>query len=434
MSDTPTVNQEASMFHTASELPSAGASAAELKASRPESTLRKVERMNAALSRREPDRIPVGEFFWGKFLQRWKSDLGLAADTDIYSYYDLDWIATVPNMDPHIKPFEFVKNTPEEVIVRTGFEAEILKNMSIVMPAFLKFHTDTVEKMEAFEFDDPRDPRRFFSGGDNQLAGVGDGFVLNSPPWIDTVKSLYPNFAVYGSICEAHEEGWRIIGSENMLLWMALYPDELGGFVKRLTEYLVAMTEEQIKAADGLLDGMVIWGDVAYVNGMLFSPEYWRKHFKPCVAEMIRICHKHDLPVIYHGCGDARAIYDDLIDIGLDGYNPLEAKAGLDVVDLKKTYGSRLTFVGNMDVMKWADLPMDELEAYVLRKLNAGKGGGLIFQSDHSVPDSVSGERYDRVVKLVREHGSYPLKLGRFDVPELDRFAGSNGVGASGAR
>lgn len=50
-----------------------------------------------------------------------------------------------------------------------------------------------------------------------------------------------------------------------------------------------------------------------------------------------------------------------------------------------------------------------------LRKLNAGKGGGLIFQSDHSVSSAVSGHTYDYIVKLVREYARCPLNLGEFD-------------------
>ncbi len=389
------------------------------KLERTPNCLKKLDRMNKTLRHEEADRIPVSDYFWGQFLDRWKKELNLPEDTDIYTYYDLDWITTVPNMDPHIKNFEFIKNTPEEVIVRTGYEAEVKKNMSITMPAFTKFHTDTIEKMEAFEFDDPWDDRRYFSAGDNQLAGVGDGFALNSPPWVDTVKSLYNDFPVYGSICEAHEQGWRIIGSENMMLWMGLYPEKLGKFLQKTGDFLIEMTKAQIKAADGLLSGMVVWGDVAYVNGMLFSPEYWRKYFKPIVKEITHICHENNIPVIYHGCGDARSIYDDYIEIGIDSYNPLEAKSGLDVIDLRKEYGHKMGFCGNMDVMRWADLPEDELKAYVLRKLNAAKGGGFIFQSDHSVPHSVSGERYDYVVKLVREYGNYPLQLGEYDIPDF---------------
>jgi uroporphyrinogen-III decarboxylase len=72
-----------------------------------------------------------------------------------------------------------------------------------------------------------------------------------------------------------------------------------------------------------------------------------------------------------------------------------------------------------MDVMVWAKGDHDELKRAVLTKLNAAKGGGFIFQSDHSVPSSVSGESYDYVVKLVREYGEYPLRLGEFDIPNF---------------
>ena len=251
------------------------------------------------------------------------------------------------------------------------------------------------------------------------MAGVGDGFVRDLPPWIDTVKTLNPNFPVYGSLCEGMEELWRIIGSENVLLWIGLYPDELAAFVQRVNEFNLELAKAQIQAADGLLDGMVIWGDVAYRKDMLFSPEYWRKHFKPGVKAIIDVCHEDGLPVIYHGCGNVSRIFEDFIEVGVDAYNPLEAKAGLDVVELRRSYGHRIGFCGNMDVTVWAHASEEELKKVVLTKLNAAKGGGFIFQSDHSVPSNVTGKNYDYVVKLVREYGKYPLDLGEYDIPEL---------------
>jgi uroporphyrinogen decarboxylase len=312
-----------------------------------------------------------------------------------------------------------LRQSAEEVVVRTGYGAVIRKKFADPMPDFLSFETDTLEKMAALRFDDPGDDRRFFSGGDNQLAGVGDGFARHLPPWIDTVKNLHTDFPVYGSVCEGHEQLWRIIGSENVMLWIGLYPEELARFVERLGTFLVELTRAQIKAAGGLLDGMVIWGDVAYVNGMLFSPEYWRAHFKPIVREQIRVCHEAGLPVIYHGCGNATAILDDFVEMGLEAYNPLEAKAGMDVVKLRKRYGHRLGFCGNMDVLAWANAPLAELRKIVLTKLNAARGGGYIFQSDHSVPSNVSAERYEYVINLVREYGRYPLRLGEHELPDV---------------
>jgi uroporphyrinogen-III decarboxylase len=212
---------------------------------------------------------------------------------------------------------------------------------------------------------------------------------------------------------------WRIIGPERALLWMGLYPDELGRFVERIGEFALGLAKAQIRAADGLIDGMVIWGDVAYGRDLLFSPAYWRRHFKPIVKAVVDECHAHGLPVIYHGCGNARRIFDDFIEIGVDVYNPLEAKAGFDVVELRRRYGHRIGFCGNMDVGTWAHASEEELKRVVLTKLNAAKGGGYVFQSDHSVPGNISGRNYDYVVRLVREYGRYPLRLGEYDLPDI---------------
>jgi uroporphyrinogen decarboxylase len=388
-------------------------------AKRTPSCLRKLERMGKTLRHEEADRVPITDFFWGSFLERWRTEMGLPEDTDIYRYYDLDWMVTIPNMDPHIRAFEILKRDEEEVVVRTGFEAVLRKKLADPMPAFLSFDTNSIEKLAAFRFDDPRDERRYLRGGDNQVAGVGDSFVPGLPAWVDTVKGLHPEFPVYGSVAEAHEMLWRIVGSENVLTWIALYPDELARFIDRLHEFNLGILEAQMDAAGGLLDGIVIWGDVAYTKDMLFSPEYWQSRFKPGVQAMVELCHNRGLPVIYHGCGNVRKIFGDFIEMGVDAYNPLEAKAGLDVVQLRRQYGHRIGFCGNMDVRVWAEAGPEELEATVLRKLNAAKGGGYIFQSDHSVPGNISAERYDRVVKLVRQRGTYPLQLGAFDIAEL---------------
>lgn len=379
----------------------------------------KLDRMNQALGHREPDRVPISDFFWGSFLKRWRRDLGLTGGADIYRYYDLDWQVVNPNMDPHIRPFEVLRENEWEVTVRTGFGATILKKFDQAMPAFLAFETDTIEKMEAFEFDDPFDDRRFFQSGDDQINGVGDGFSRNLAPFVERVAAIYEDFPVFGSICEAHEMIWRIIGSDNVMLWIGMYPDAIARFVERLHEFNLGVLRAQIQAAAGRLAGIVIWGDVAYKKGMLFSPAFWRKNFKPGVKALVEECHSRGLPVIYHGCGNVSRIFEDFIEIGVDAYNPLEFKAGLDAIDLRRKYGHRIGLCGNMDVQLWASGSREELRSAVITKLNAAKGGGFIFQSDHSVPPNVPGESYDYVVRLVRRHGVYPLRLGERDLPDV---------------
>jgi len=377
--------------------------------------LRKLERMNKTLRHEEADRVPISDFFWGGFLKRWRKELGFSADAAPYDYYDLDWIVTMPNMDPRIQPFETIKEDETEVVVKTGFLTTMRKKFDFPMPEFISWDIDTIEKLEAFEFDDPYDRRRYFEAGDNQIAGVGDGFERNSPPWIDTVKRLRPDFPVYGSMIECSECLTRLIGQGNTLLWMGMYPEQLGDTINRIGQFYLDCMKAQINAADGLLDGMVIWGDVAYSKTMLFDPDYWRAYFKPWVKAMIQECHKHNLPVIYHGCGNVELIFEDFIEIGVDAYNPLEAKANLDAVNLKRKFGNKIGYCGNSNIQIWETGDIELIRKEVLRKLNAAKGGGFIFQSDHSVTSAVSGKTYDYIVKLVREYGKYPLQLGEFD-------------------
>jgi uroporphyrinogen decarboxylase len=392
--------------------------------------LAKLERLDRTLAQREPDRVPIGDSFWSSFVARWRLELGLPAGADPTRYYDLDWVVTVPNVDPHIRPFEVLKEDAAEVVLRTGFDAVIQKRLDLPMPAYLAFETNSLEKMAAFRFDDPWDERRYLKGGDNQIAGVGDTLVRNSPPWLDGVREQYPDFPVYGAVCEGYELLWRIIGSEHALLWMGLYPSEVARFVERINSYNLELLRAQIAAAGDLLAGIVIYGDVAYRKDMLFAPGYWRQVFQPGVKALVEECHAHGLPALYHGCGNARRIFADLIALGIDAYNPLEAKAGLDVVDLRREYGHGIfAFWGNMDVMEWARCDSQELRAIVLRKLNAAKGGGYLFGSDHSVAGSIPAASYDTVIRLVRALGRYPLQLGEYDIADLS--SGSQALNAA---
>lgn len=373
--------------------------------------LEKLQRLKMALRHQEPDRVPISDFFWGSFTERWRKELNLPPEANPYYHYDLDWIVTVPNMDPWIRPFETLKETAEEVVVKTGFGSIMHKHFEFPMPEMRGWETDSFEKLERAKFDAPDDPRRFFSGGDNQIAGVGDGFQRNTPPWIETVKSLRADFPVYGSIIEVSECLTRLIGQQNAMLWMAEEPERMGAIINRIGEFYFEMAKAEIAAGAGLLDGFVIWGDVAYKKCTFMSPRYWREFFKPWVAKIADHAHAAGLPVIYHGCGNVKAIFQDYVDMKIDAYNPLEAKAGMDVVELRKQYGHAIGFCGNSDITVWETGDREAIRREVLRKLNAARGGGYIFQSDHSVSSNVSGATYDYIVKLVREFGKYPIQL-----------------------
>ena len=377
----------------------------------------KTDRILAALEHREPDRVPVSEFFWTNFVRRAKQEEGFGPNFDPYRHWDLDMVVINPNMDPRLTGIRVLEKSEDRTVVKTGFGATIELRASCTMPLFRDFDTKTYDQMEAFRFDDPWDDRRYRAALDDQINSVADTLNLGLPPWIERVDSYADDFCVFGGVCEPHEMIWRIMGSENVLLKMAEEPARVAAFVERLGDFLVGIVEGQIAAASGKLSGLYVWGDVAYVNGMLFSPHYWRKVFKPQLERICAAAHDAGLKTIYHGCGNASAVFDDMIEAGVDAYNPMEAKAGLNVIDLRRRYGNRWAFNGNIDARILATNDRDRIRREVLTKLNAAKGGGYIIQSDHSIPDNVHPLSYDYMVQLVREYGRYPLELGEFDEP-----------------
>lgn len=379
----------------------------------------KINRLRTVLNHKEADRVPVGDFFWTGHMLKAKKEFG--EDFSPYRAYDLDYIVINPNMDPKIQQFEIIKEEGEIIILKTGFGATIKRSGTAPMPHYDSFSVKSPEEMASFEFDDPADPRRFFQSGDDQINGVGDALARNIPSWDSRVDDFVEDFAVFGSVCECYEYLWRCIGTENAMYWMMEEPELYKAFVDRIGDFIAELMKAQIKAGNGRLSGMYIWGDVAYRNGMLFNPVTWREVFKPQVKKLIDICHENNLMVVYHGCGNATPIYDDFVEIGLDAYNPLEVKSGLDVVEIKKKYGGKLSFVGNIDVRAMESGDPDIIKKEVLYKLQAGAGGGWVFQSDHSVSSDVEPQSYALAIKYLREYGNYPLDLDRIkrDLAEL---------------
>ncbi len=54
-----------------------------------------------------------------------------------------------------------------------------------------------------------------------------------------------------------------------------------------------------------------------------------------------------------HSCGDVTPLVPELIEIGMDALNPLEVKAGMDPLALKREFGDRLVLHGGINAVLW---------------------------------------------------------------------------------
>jgi len=110
----------------------------------------KTKRVLKALSYEKPDRIPITEYFWDEFLEKWREEKHLSEDKDIYQYYDLDLKIISPNMDPQIESCQIIKQTKEHVIFKSGFGCTLKKNYSTPIPQFLDFSIHSAKEYERF--------------------------------------------------------------------------------------------------------------------------------------------------------------------------------------------------------------------------------------------------------------------------------------------
>ncbi len=372
---------------------------------------KKIKRIRKTLKDKvEPDIIPIHDFFWEEFLDRWKKELGLPKDTNIYEYYDMDMMVISPNWEPKLKQINLIEETEDYILYEDGFGAKIKKYRHAPMPQYLDFKYKNLVDLKKFEYNDPLDDKRYSSN----LQIISKNGIVQTPSFKEQVKNFSNKFCIFGSVCEGYESIWRIHSPESSLMNMLLEQDEFIKEVERIGNFMKLIGIKQLETPG--VNGIIIWGDVAYKNGMMFSPDLWRKIFKPVLKDMVLSFKKFNVPIIYHGCGNSKEIIDDLIELGIDAYHSLEVKAGMDVINLKKKYRNKLAYLGNIDSLNVLSGPKEIIKKDLLHKLNAAKGGGFMPSADHSVPGNVSAENYDYFVSLIKEYGKYPLNLGEYEI------------------
>jgi uroporphyrinogen decarboxylase len=207
--------------------------------------------------------------------------------------------------------------------------------------------------------------------------------------------------------CYGYDGLQNYVRSEDLLVMMVAEPD----WVKEMIDTLADLTIEMAKIMmdKGLKpDGFWSYNDMGYRNGLLFSPQAYRATHKEADKKVYGFFRDMGMPVILHSCGNVEELIPDLIEVGLSCLQPLEVKAGMDLIKLKREFGDRLAFMGGIDVRAMFDPDPRVIEEETKTKFEVAKtGGGYIYHSDHSVPNTVSLDQYKRVMELVERYGKY---------------------------
>ena len=375
------------------------------------------ERIRCALSFQEADRVPITDSQWVSTVERWRGE-GLPADISPADYFDYELIKIGPDQSPQF-PSRTLSEDADYVIETTPYGGVVRNRKDYAsLPDVLEYPCKTRDDWEK-----KMKPRLTPDKGRVDWKGEWPrGIAFDERQQAIQVSSRVQSLTGLPAYQQARVEGKAVaytaaVGS-GYIHQSYLDTESLLVNVISDPEWLVDMYETTADLVMGMYDIMVAGGfefdaaflacDLGYNHGTFYSPRHFEQQLHPTFARLFGFFHERGIPVILHSDGRVMSLIPYFIEEGLDCLNPLEVKAGMDLVQLKEQYGDKLAFMGGIDVQAMADPDPRVIEEEIRTKiLIAKEGGGYIYHSDHSVPANVSFEQYQRVIDLVLRYGTY---------------------------
>lgn len=195
-----------------------------------------------------------------------------------------------------------------------------------------------------------------------------------------------------------YERAWALRGMKDLWMDFIQHPE----FVKELFAAIADFNITQIKKALTFeIDGVYFGDDWGQQSGLQMGPRYWRKFIFPELQRMYEVVHAAGKYVFIHSCGDVDELFPELIEIGVNCFNPFQPEV-MDVMSLMDQYRGRLSFYGGLSTQR--TLPFGSTED-VCRETNLllskGRQGNLIFSAAHSVEGDVPLENMLEFIKIL---------------------------------
>lgn len=230
---------------------------------------------------------------------------------------------------------------------------------------------------------------------------LADRYFSDIPSLIEKYPDRFRIFEIGFSL---YERAWTLRGIEALLLDFMINPDFVHELMSSLCDYNIAQIK---RALEYDIDAVKLGDDWGQQSGLIMGSELWNEFIKPYLAKIFKVVKDAGKYVFIHSCGDVDELFDPLVEIGLDNFNPFQPEV-MDIYKLLPAYRGRLSFHGGLSTQRI--LPYgtaDEVRRECEKLLDLGKNGGYIFSPAHDVEEDVPLENILAFIEIAQNQDGY---------------------------
>ncbi|MBI3986315.1 MAG: uroporphyrinogen-III decarboxylase-like protein [Lentisphaerae bacterium] len=260
------------------------------------------------------------------------------------------------------------------------WDRSVDKDIGIVSGCVL--HEPTLEH---YRFPDPLNPMLF----------------EDIPAQLDRFPERFRVFQIGFSL---YERAWTLRGMENLLMDFHENPGFVHELLNTIADYNIAQAR---KAMTYDIDAVYFGDDWGQQHALQMGPGIWREFIKPVLKRMYGAVRSGGKQVFIHSCGDVDELFDDLVELGVNCFNPFQPEV-MDTAALLQQYRGRLSFFGGLSTQR--TLPYgtpEEVRRESRRLLELGRHGNYIFSPAHSVEGDVPLENMLAFIETAQQQPGF---------------------------
>ena len=337
------------------------------------------ERVETALRRGQPDRVPIVEFVIDPKVAH-AAVPDCADESDCKDRLGMDSVGCGARFDP-------VEEREDGTYV-DEWGVTYRRNPEVVAHP-VAGPIETMADLRRYEPPDPNAPHRL---GDLE----------------DVVRRYKGRRAIIFHQRAAFMWSAFLNGLDNLLANFLLEPAFSEALLDRVLEVHLAIARRAVRTGAEVI---VLGDDYAHNAGPMMSPEAFDHFILPRLKRMVDVIHEEGALVIKHSDGNMYPLLESIVASGADAINPIEPVAGMDLATTKRLVGDRMALVGNVDCGRLLSHGTTEEVRQTVRQciLDGGPGGGYMLCSSNSIHSSVNPANLVAMVQAGLEFGTYPL-------------------------